>query len=113
MERVSAYCGGGTGQFRSLLYPAAFLGPYLTAAAAIAALRLPRRRALRPGIRSLCAAAFFTFGEGLTVFARAMGGHGGCVGAEPLFSLLVLGVSAAVCARRKREIDREEGTYVY
>ncbi len=76
--------------------------------AAGTALRLPRRRVRQIGIWSLRAAAFFSFWEGLTVFARAMDGHGGYVGAEPLFSLLVLGVSAVFRAPQKRETDREE-----
>ena len=113
LESVLAYYGGAAGLFWKLLYLAAFLGPYLTTAAAMAALWLPRLRARQIGSWSLCAAAFFSLWEGLTVFARAMDGHGGYVGAEPLFSLLVLGISAVFCARRKRETDREEGTYVY
>ena len=76
----------------------------------MAALWLSRRRARHFGTGSLCAAAFFTLGEGLAVFARAMDGHGGYVGAEPLASLLVLGVSTAAvfCASRKREPGRED-----
>ena len=76
----------------------------------MAALWLSRRRARHFGTGSLCAAAFFTLGEGLAVFARAMDGHGGYVGVEPLTRLLVLGVSPAAvfCASRKREPGRED-----
>ena len=52
------------------------------------------------------AAAFFTFEEGLTVFARAMNAHSGCVGAEPLFSAPAWGISILTVLQAKRPLER-------
>ena len=92
LESVLDFYSGGSGPLWALLELALFCGPYLTALSAAAALWLSRDRAGWAAV-NLCAAAFFTFTEGLTVFARAMNGHGGYVGAEPLFSALAAGIS--------------------
>ena len=94
LESVLAFYNFGAGPLWALLALALLFGPYLTALAAAYALWLPWDRAGRLGAAGFCAAAFFVFSEGLTVFARAINGHGAYVGAEPLLSALVCGISA-------------------
>ena len=82
-----------------------FLGPYLTALAAGAGLWLRRDRAGDVSFAALCAGGFFVLYEGLTLFARAVNGNGGYVGAEPLLSLAVCVVAGAgifLSARERR-----------
>ena len=102
LESVLGFYTGGAGPFWALVKLALFLGPYLAAAAAAAALWLPPRRAEGLGTAALCANACFVFAEGLTAFARAMNGHGGYAGAEPLFSAFACGISAGSILRARR-----------
>ena len=90
------------GALWTLIGRALFFGPYLVAVSAVAALWLPRDRAGALRTVNFCAAAFFVFEEGLTVFARTMNAHSAYVGAEPLFSALVFAVSAAAVLQTSR-----------
>ena len=101
-ESVWRFYSGGTGPFWVLLEAALFLGPFLAAGSAIAALWLRWERAGKLGAVNACTAAFFVFGEGLTVLAREMDGNAGYVGAEPLLSAVVCGISVltVVCSHR-------------
>ena len=101
-ESVRRFYPGGQGPVWALLGMALFFGPYLAAGSAIAALWLPREGAVKLGTVSFCAAAFFTFAEGLTVFARAMNASSGYVGAEPAFSAAAAVISAATLFRAPR-----------
>ena len=101
-ESVRRFYPGGQGVVWGLLGLALLFGPYLAAGSAAAALWLPREGAVKLGTVSLCAAAFFTFSEGLTVFARAMNGSAGYVGAEPAFSAAAAAISAATLLRALR-----------
>lgn len=109
-ESVGRFFFGGGGVW-TLIGLILLAGPWLTAVSAAAALWLPWDRAggLRTG--NLCAAALFTFGEGLTAFARAMNGHSAYVGAEPLCGLLVLGVSLATLLLAGGKRRRESQSY--
>lgn len=99
LESVRRFYFDGQGLIWMLIGLALFCGPYLTAAAAIAALWLRRDWAGPLGAVAFCAAGFFTLDEGLTLFARAMNGNSGYVGAEPLFSALACGISIIAVLR--------------
>lgn len=109
LESVRRFYSGAGGPVWTPLFLALFLGPYLTAVSAAAALWLSGNRAEWLGAVSAGAAAFFVLEEGLTVFARSMNSHSGYVGAEPLFSLLACAVSAAAVLRARR---RERRTHL-
>ena len=94
-ESVYRFYIGDAGPFWRLAGLVIFFGPYLVMLSAIAALWLRWDRAGGLGSVNLCASAFFTFLEGLTVFARYMGSHSSYVGADPLLSAIVCGISAA------------------
>lgn len=102
LESVRRFYSGSGGPAWTPVELALFLGPYLTAISAIAALWLPRERAGKLGTVNACSAAFFVFEEGLIVFARAMDGGSGYIGAEPLCGLLALGVSILTVFRALR-----------
>ena len=93
LESVRRFYFSTPGLTWTLLGAALLFGPYFAAAAAIAALWLRGDWAVLLGIAAACGAAFFTLEEGLTVFARAVNGNSGYVGAEPLLSILTCGIS--------------------
>ena len=114
LESVRRFYPGTYGPLWTLIELALFFGPYLTAVSAIAALWLRRNAAGQLGTVNFCAAAFFTCEEGLTCFARYINANSAYVGAEPLFSALVCGVSAATVLGSLREgwqKPQREGDY--
>lgn len=103
-ESIARFYGGGDtlGSFWKVIGAGFFLGPFLTTLLALAPLWLRRDAAVGLGAASACAAAFFTLEEGLIVFARSVNGSSAYVGAEPLLSAAVCGISivTACCAGR-------------
>ncbi len=93
-ESVARYYGmgvyGAGWSFISLLFLAA---PFLAALAALVGLWLKGRWAAGVSLAALGVSGLLVLWEGLTLFARAMNGNGGYVGAEPLLSLVVCGVA--------------------
>ena len=106
LESVRVFYFSVPGPLWTMLGAVLLSGPWLTAAAAVAALWLRRNRGVLWGIAAVCGAAFFTLEEGLTVFARAVNGNSGYVGAEPLLSILVLGISMTAVFRARRPRER-------
>ena len=90
LESVRRFYSGAGGPVWTPLFLALFLGPYLTAVSATAALWLSGNRAGRLGAVSAGA-----------VFARSINGHSDYVGAEPLFSLLACAVAAAAVLKAR------------
>ena len=86
----------------SLIAAALLLGPVALPLLSGLALWSEGRRARSLGLGCLLAGGFFALEEGLILFARAMNGHGGYVGAEPGLSLCVCLISAAVVLRNRR-----------
>jgi len=105
-ESVKRYYGFGSSQgpVWFLLGLVLFIGPFLTALAAILSLWWRGRGASDLAAACLCAGLFFTLEEGLVRFARAVNGNSGYVGAEPLLGLAVCAVAGAamVLSRGRR-----------
>lgn len=106
LESVRHFYFEGQGLLWTLIGLVLFIGPYLTAASAIAALWLRRKTAGELGSLNFCAAGFFTLEEGLTVFARMVNANSGYVGAEPLFSALACGISIITVLQAKSPGER-------
>ncbi len=91
---VTRFYGIGSFGFRwSLISLLFFAAPFLVIGLAALALWLPGQRGIVPGWAGLWGGGFVCLEEGLTLFARAMNGNGGYVGAEPLLSLTVWAVA--------------------